>query len=114
MVASRGLELILSSEPLSTNAHDSEEDSATTISSVVASRGLQLILSSEPFSGTQHTHDRSPMDTISDFSMEEPAAEKSIALTPLDTAPSTFPIGSAPSLQPADIANASEPTWEAQ
>ena len=94
--------------------HDSEEDSATTIPSVVSSSGLELILSSEPFSGTQHTHDRSPMDTSSDFSMEEPAAEKSIAFTPLDTAPSTFPIGSAPSLQPADIANASEPTWAAQ
>ena len=72
---------------------------ATTIPSVVASRGLELILSSEPLStnasdapGTQHTHDRSPMDTSSEFNMEEPAAEKRIAFTPLDTAPSTFPM----------------------
>jgi hypothetical protein len=94
---------------------------ASTVPSVglsTASRGLELILSSafstNDASDEQPSHNQFPIteDASSDFSISEPASEASIAFTPLDHAPSAFPLVPPPHVPLEGIADASEPKWE--
>jgi len=65
-------------------------------------------------SDEQPSHNQSPLteDASSDFSIPEPASEASIAFTPLDHAPSAFPLVPPPPVPLQEIADSSEPKWE--